>query len=53
MYPQLIALTYVLVNYVDATFIQFVEIMRWKKMKTMNSHGISGVRLTKVLLIVQ
>ena len=53
MYPQLIALTYFLVDDGDATFVRIVESMRWKKMTTMNSRGILVVRLMKFLLIVQ
>ena len=53
MYPQLIALTHVLVDDGEATFVRTVESMRQKKTKTTNSHGISVVRLTNVLLIVK
>ena len=40
MYPQLIALTYVLVDDGDITFVRIVESMWWNKMTTMNSRGI-------------
>ena len=53
MYPQLGALTYVLVDDGDTKFVRVVESMWWKEMTTMNSRGISGVILTNVLLIVE
>ena len=53
MYPQLIALTYALVDDGEAMFVRIVESMWWKKTKTINSHNISVVRLIKVLLKVQ
>ena len=53
MDPQLIAITYVLVYDEDAKFVRIVESMWWNKMTTVNSRGISVVRLTNVLLIVK
>ena len=53
MSPQLIKLTYVLVDDGDAMFVRIVEIMWWKKTTTMNSRGLSVVILTNVLLIVK
>ena len=53
MYPQLIALTYVLVDDGDEIFVRIVESMWWKKMTTMNSRGISVISSKKILLIVQ
>ena len=53
MNPQLIALVYVLVDDGDVTFVRIVENMWWKKTTTMNSCGLSVVRMTNVLLIVK
>ena len=53
MYPQLIALNYVLVDAGDAAFVRIVEIMWWKKTTTMNSCGILVIRFMNVLLIVK
>ena len=53
MNPRLIALTYVLVDDEDATFVRIVENMWWKKTTTMNIHGLSVIRLTNVLLMVK
>ena len=53
MYPQLIAIIYVLVDDGDANFVRIVGSMWWKKMTTINSCGLSFVRLTNVLLIVK
>ena len=53
MNSQWIALTYVLVDDEDATFVRIVENVWWKKTKTMESCGLSVVRLTNVLLIVK
>ena len=53
MNPQLIALTYVLVDDGDATFVCIVENIWWKKTTTMNSRGLSVVRLTNVLLMMK
>ena len=53
MNHQWISLTYVLVDYEDATFVHIVENMWWKRTKTMNSCGLLVVRTTDVLLIVK
>ena len=53
MYSQLIALTYILVHDGDAIFARIVESMWWNKITTMNSCGISIVKLPTVLLMVQ
>ena len=53
MYPQLIAITYVLVDDGGTTFVRIVESMWWKKTATMNSCGLLVVTMTNVLLIVK